>query len=242
MTKGQFRLPQTGAAALFHEGSGHKRLMSVLSYHFKDESLLHTALTHPSAGVHNYQRLEFLGDAVLQLAISQALFARRGEAEGKLTFRRQRLVNEQALAKVARGIDLGSHLVLSKAFLAEGGAGLDSVLADAMEALIAAVYLDGGFDAAMDLVQRLWAGGIRQAEAGLDAKGALQAHFQALGEGEIEYREQSVEGPPHRRLYNMGVYHDGQLLATGSGSTKRAAQRKAAQAALDTLPQEKDRT
>jgi ribonuclease-3 len=242
VTKGKPGLPQTGAAALFHESSGHKRLMSVLSYQFKDKSLLYTALTHPSAGLHNNQRLEFLGDAVLQLAISQALFVRRGESEGKLTFRRQRLVNEQTLAKIARGINLGSHLVLSKAFAEEGGAGLDSVLADAMEALIAAVYLDGGFDAAMNLVNRLWASGILHAEAELDAKGALQAHFQALGEGEIEYQEQSVEGPPHRRRFSMGVYHNGRLLATGSGSTKRSAQQQAAQAALDALAREEERT
>lgn len=236
MTKGRPRLLHKGAAAIFDGENARHHLMSALLYQFTDEALLRTALTHPSAStVANNQRLEFLGDAVLQLLISQELFSSRREAEGKLTFRRQRLVNEQALARVARSIHLGDYLVLGSSFAADGGAALDSVLADAMEALIAAVYLDGGLERAAELVARLWGGEISRAGAELDAKGALQAHYQALGAGEPTYQEISQEGQPHQRVFKMGVYHSGKLLATGEGGTKRAAQQKAAALALAAL-------
>jgi len=230
------RLPHKGAAALFHEGSGLALLQASLLYHFKDINLLKTALTHPTANARSHnQRLEFLGDAVLQLVISRALFDRRRDSEGKLTFSRQKLVNEEALEHIARQINLGACLLLGKAFQAEGGAEQPSVLADAMEALIAAIYLDGGLDAAQDVVLRLWDTAISRADSALDSKGALQAWYQARGLSEPVYRDISAEGPPHKRKFTAAVYLDEELLAQGVGRTKRLAQQAAAQAALNIL-------
>jgi len=229
-------LPPTGAAAIFDGTSGHQRLMSALGYSFIDLGLLQTALTHPSANTRkNNQRLEFLGDAVLQLVISELLYNSSKEAEGKLTFKRQRLVNEQTLAQVARGIQLGEHLVLGRHFAQDGGRELDSVLADAMEAVLAAVYFDGGLQAANQVVQLLFQRLVTEASDSLDAKGALQAHFQGLGEEEPVYVDLASEGPPHRRVFTVAVKQSGRLLATGTDTTKRSAQQRAARAAMDNI-------
>lgn len=210
--------------------------MSALGYQFRDPGLLQTALTHPSTSARkNNQRLEFLGDAVLQLVISELLYTGSKEAEGKLTFKRQRLVNEQTLAQVARGIRLGEHLVLGRHFALDGGRELDSVLADALEAVLAAIYFDGGLEAAAAVVHQLFHQLITEASASLDAKGALQAHFQALGEEEPVYEDVESEGPPHRRIFTVVVKQKGRLLATGRDTTKRNAQQQAARAALDKI-------
>lgn len=230
------RLPHTGAAALFHEGGAPDALMAALGYQFAGPDLLRLALTHPSAHQQrNNQRLEFLGDAVLQLVISEELYKLSREAEGRLTFRRQRLVNERALALVARGIGLGNCLLMDSALKKEGGDSQDSVLADAMEAVVAAVYLDGGIEAARDVVLRLWSPLIAQADAALDKKGALQAVFQARGEGGAEYVTLSEEGPAHRRLFTVAVSHAGKELARAQGRSKREASRLAAEKALEAL-------
>lgn len=230
------RLPHTGAAALFHEVPGAARLTESLAYQFRDLGLLQVALTHPTASARqNNQRLEFLGDAVLELVISHALFDQRQGGEGKLTFARQKLVNEETLADIARGIHLGGSLILGAAFRREGGASQPSVLADAMEALIAAVYLDGGLEAAQALVLRLWAPHIAQADAALDSKGALQAWYQARGLGEPRYEDLKAEGPPHQRVFTVGVYLGDEQLAKSSGRTKRLAQQQAAGVALKVL-------
>lgn len=234
MKKGNPRLLHKGAAALFHEENGHQQLMSSLGYQFKDLHLLRTALTHPSAQTHcTNQRMEFLGDAVLQLAISQALYEESKQAEGQLTFMRQRLVNEQALADIARDISLGDHLLLGNAFFQEGGAEQDSVLADAMEAVLAAVYLDSGFEVVRQVILALWdITLIKQTDAGLDAKGALQAYLQAKGESEPDYRDVSEAGPPHKRIFTAAVFHNDLELAQAQGKTKRIAQQQAAEKAL----------
>lgn len=238
MSQQDQRLPHIEAAAIFDGESGHQQLMSAVHYQFTDQSLLKLALTHPSVNhKRNNQRLEFLGDAVLQLVISEQLFHQSKEAEGKLTFKRQRLVNEQTLAQVARQIDLGAHLMLDKRFAQDGGRELDSVLADALEAVLAAIYLDGGLSAAQKVIQELFKQLITQADASLDAKGALQAYFQARGGTEPSYEDLDMQGPPHQRVFTVAVTHAGHHLATGTGTTKRSAQQKAAKKALDTLKQ-----
>lgn len=231
-------LPPTGAAAIFDGTNGQKQLLSALCYQFVDHSLLETALTHPSTNAkRNNQRLEFVGDAVLQLVISEQLYKSSREAEGKLTFRRQRLVNERTLVQVARSIRLGECLFLGRSFDEDGGRELDSVLADAMEALLAAIYFDGGLPAVKQVVHHLFEGHIQTASASLDAKGALQAYFQARGESEPEYLDISCEGPPHRPVFTVAVRQAGSILAQGRSSTKRGAQQKAAEAALEQIKQ-----
>lgn len=236
MKKGEPRLLHTEAAALFLDNLDISALTESLGYRFSNAALLLNALSHPSLQkLGSNQRLEFLGDAVLQLVISHALYSRGSDTEGKLTFKRQKLVNEKTLAQIARGIGLGAHLKMSASFAQEGGAEQDSVLADAMEAVLAAIYLDGGIDAVKEVILRLWEGFIFKADSGLDAKGALQSHLQALGKEEPEYRLVSEEGPPHKRRFVVDVYSNGRNLASGSGGTKRAAQQQAAEIALDRL-------
>lgn len=232
------KLPRNQAAALCHENNSHQRLMADLAYQFHDEALLKTALTHPS--VHpqkNNQRLEFLGDAVLELIISQALFEQRKDTEGKLTFKRQKLVNESTLADIARGIHLGDYLKASASFVQDGGLLQDSVLADALEALLAAIYLDGGLDKAQAIVLKLWGASIKEAKPSLDAKSQLQTLLQAKGMGDIHYVDVSQDGPPHQRSFTVSVVYQDKVLATGSGKTKRAAQQQAAQVALELFNQ-----
>lgn len=229
------------AAAIFHaEGDQLQELQAALGHPFADLPLLTRALTHPSlAGQDNNQRLEFLGDAVLQLCVSELLYALGSDAEGRLTFKRQRLVCQEALADVARGIGLGGCLLMSEGLHTQGGAKQDSVLADAMEAVLAAVYLDSGLDAARELVKRLWKGRIISADPNLDPKSALQAWAAAKGFAEPEYRLMSEDGPPHRRSFTVEVFLGGRKLSRGTGKTKKAAQQEAAQLALDQLEEAK---
>lgn len=239
MTKKDPPLLHKGAAAFFHDEISENRLMDDLNYHFKDKTLLRTALTHPStAQKKNNQRLEFLGDAVLQLVISEVLYTSINDQEGKLTFRRQKLVNEKALARIACGIDLGDSLIMDASLSAQGGRRNSAILADAMEAVLAAVYLDGGFEKARQVVLSLWDDAIKTADANLDPKGTLQAMFQAEGLSEPEYQDILAEGPAHQRLFTVAVLKGGQELARGTGTTKRLAQQEAAKKAIFCLKEE----
>ncbi len=242
MTKKGSKLPQYKAAAFFHENSSHQDLMAALAYQFINLELLKKALVHPSIHpMQNNQRLEFLGDAVLQLVISQELLEQFKDTEGKLTFKRQKLVNEAALAGIARHIKLGNCLYASPSFVQDKGLEQDSVLADAMEALLAAIYLDGGLDAVRAVILRLWGDSIQAAKPSLDAKGQLQAVLQAAGPVDITYVDLAQDGPPHQRSFTVAVLHEGKALAQGTGKTKRAAQQEAAQKALETLQKPEDR-
>ena len=137
--------------------SGSLRVMEALGYTFHDEALLRRALTHPSAGKNDNQRLEFLGDAVLQYLMSDRLYRGHPEdREGSLTHMRARLVCEAALSRIAQGLGIGEALVMDRGEELTGGRTKPSVLCDAMEAVLAAVYLDGGMEAARDVVERCW--------------------------------------------------------------------------------------
>lgn len=215
-----------------------KELCDKLGYTFRDFKLLETALTHPSYGgdhhVPHYQRLEFLGDAVLELAISRYLFFEFSEIdEGKLTRIRAALVREETLCRAAKRIDLGRHIRLSVGEERTGGREKPSILADIMEAVFAAVYLDGGFEAAVRVIYDALRDELRPEtlEDHLDAKSRLQELLQREGEMP-KYEYISMEGPPHAPLFRYRVVCGEQSLGEGSGSSKQNAQQAAARDAL----------
>ena len=222
-----------------------------LAYAFRDDGLLRLALTHPSVAhetgapsPHN-QRLEFLGDAVLQLVLTRELYEKFPEFdEGPLTKARAKLVNRRTLAEHARSLDLGAHLILSRGEESSGGRERASTLADAFEALLGAIFLDGGFDAARAFVLREFNAELAPApESGLpdieNPKGELQELLQARSPAAPEYRLISATGPDHDRMFECTVEHEGVELARGRGKSKKAAESDAALAALKKLREEK---
>ena len=208
-------------------------MMDSLKYTFINEALLRRALTHPSAGGEDNQRLEFMGDAVLQYCMSRILYEKYPSmSEGGLTHRRALLVCEAALAGVAGEIGLAKHLIMNKSQEQDGGRENPSILADAMEAVLAAVCLDGGIDTALSLVRRLWPGEESLTPA-LDAKSALQEWVQAQGREAPTYVLLETEGPPHNRMFTAQVNADGLAPFCGRGKTKRQAEQEAAKKALE---------
>lgn len=212
------------------------RLAEALGHPFRDPGLLSLALTHPSAvpgdGGDN-QRLEFLGDAVLQLCVSAALYARHpGKQEGDLTQLRAALVREESLAEAARRFHLGDALVMDHGEEMSGGRDKPSVLADTMEAVIAATYLDGGLDAARALCDRAF-GEYVPAAAEPNWKSLLQEREQAMGRHAPAYRTTQEEGPPHARTFTVEVSLAGGRTATGVGHSKKQAEQRAAQGIME---------
>ena len=216
-----------------------------LAYQFRDETLLRLALTHPSvahesgmATAHN-QRLEFLGDAVLGLVVTQKLYQQFPELdEGPLTKARAKLVNRQALAQRARLLGLGAHLILSRGEEMSGGRDRESALADAYEALLGAIFLDGGFDAAREFILQEFASAFGELPALSlieNPKGELQELLQARSPQAPEYQTVQIAGTDHDPLFECAVYHEGAELARGRGKSKKAAESDAALAALEKL-------
>ena len=211
-------------------------LMNNLGYQFKDPALLKRALTHPSMGAEDNQRLEFLGDAVLQYVMSDILYKTHPkDREGQLTHLRALLVCEAALSQVARSLHVGDALLMDKGEALTGGRDKPSVLCDAMEAILAAAYLDGGLDAARGIVQRHWPKPEEVHRPMQDSKGALQEHLQKDGGDAPTYQILAQDGPPHDRTFEAAVYRYGGELARGSGKTKKQAEQAAALAALEKL-------
>ncbi len=217
--------------------------MDRLGYSFRDETLLRTALTHPSYGsdrhVPHYQRLEFLGDAVLQLAISRYLYEHYADQEGTLSRARARLVCEESLAGAARQYNLGSYVILSPGEEHTGGRDRPSILADVMEAVFAAVYLDGGWDEAEGLILRALEKPLRDHPVNrrldYDYKSLLQIETQR-DHGEMPvYELVERTGEEHRPTFVMRVTLNGRELGRGSGHSKQAAQQQAAQIAYNQL-------
>lgn len=211
-------------------------LSEALGHRFADPGLLAEALTHSSAlprgrsARRSYERLEFLGDRVLGLVIAELLWRRfPDEAEGALTRRHTSLVRRETLVEVARAIDLGDFVTVS-AGEAQGGARASAgVLADACEAVIAALYLDGGLEAAAAFVRRHWEARIDAASSPpRDPKTALQEWAQGRARGLPIYETVGVEGPAHRRAFTVSVRVEGMEPATASGNSKRAAETAAA--------------
>jgi ribonuclease-3 len=216
-----------------------------LGYKFRDENLLRLALTHPSVAhednaptPHN-QRLEFLGDAVLQLVLTQQLYEKfPAFDEGPLTKARAKLVNRRTLAEHARALGLGEHLILGHGEATHGGRERPSALADAFEALLGAIFLDGGFDAAREFILREFSpefGKLNVLPTIENPKGELQELMQARSPEAPEYRTISATGPDHDRVFECIVQHGGVELARGSGKSKKAAESDAALAALQKL-------
>ena len=220
-------------------------LQARLGFRFYDETLLRLALTHPSVAhegntpmPHN-QRLEFLGDAVLQLVLTRELYVKfPAFDEGPLTKARAKLVNRRTLAEHARALGLGAHLILGHGEEIHGGRERPSSLADAFEALLGAMFLDGGFDAACEFILREFGGAFDTVNVlpTIDnPKGELQEFLQARAPEAPEYHEISATGPDHDRVFECTVHHGGVELARGRGKSKKAAESDAALAALKNL-------
>ena len=211
-----------------------------LGHDFARPELLREALTHPSMSTPSRpdnQRLEFLGDRVLGLVMAEALLAAdRSAAEGQLAPRFNALVRKEACADVARSIGLGEALKLGRSEMLSGGRRKEAILADAMEAVIAAVYLDGGFDAARRVVLELWGGRISAVkEDARDAKTSLQEWAQARGQNTPEYVELDRSGPDHAPLFTIEVRLDSGEAAQAQAGSKRQAEQLAARALLARL-------
>ncbi len=217
-------------------------LQARLGYDFRDVGLLRTALTHPSLAFdatsrigHN-QRLEFLGDAVLQLVLTRTLFERFPDLEeGPLTKARAQLVNKLTLAEQARQLALGAHLMLSRGEQQSGGREKQSALADAFEALVGAIFLDGGFAAASEFVTRCYRDSFGELTGlpNLDnPKGELQELLQTGASEPPHYEIISITGPDHDREFECAVHHRHRHLGSGRGKSKKAAESAAALAAL----------
>lgn len=208
-----------------------------LGHSFAKPGLLQQALTHGSmASPHrdDNQRLEFLGDRVLGLVIAEALLeADPDAAEGLVAPRYNALVRRETCADIARSIDLGAVLKLGRSEMKSGGRRKEALLADAMEAVIAAVYLDGGFDVARTVVLRLWADRIGQVEDDArDAKTALQEWAQARGENPPAYIEVDRSGPDHQPVFTIEVRLDSGPVEQAVAGSKRQAEQAAAAALL----------
>jgi len=220
-------------------------LQNRLDYRFRDENLLRLALTHPSvahesgAPMQHNQRLEFLGDAVLGSVLTQKLYEQfPAFDEGPLTKARAKLVNRKTLAERARAIGLGAHLILSHGEETHGGRERVSALADAFEALLGAIFLDGGFDAAREFILREFGAAFGELSAlpsMENPKGELQELLQSRSPHAPEYQTISATGPDHDRVFECVVRHEGVELARGSGKSKKDAESAAALAALKKL-------
>ena len=209
-----------------------------IPYSFKDPELLELALSHRSVGRLNNERLEFLGDSILNFVVSARLFDLNPESsEGDLTRLRARVVRGDTLAKLAAGLKLGDYIKLGEGELKSGGFKRNSILANTLEALFGAVYLDGGFEACSGVVRQVCDSYIAQlpdAESLKDPKTRLQEWLQGHGYALPEYTMRSEEGPPHRKVFPMQCDSEAVVFkVTGRSSSRRKAEQLAALAALD---------
>ncbi len=219
-----------------------RELCQRIGYSFKDRSILLNALCHASfsneqsaSQLTNNERLEFLGDAVLELAISDLLMDRFADAEeGLLSRYRATLVDEAGLCQVATAIELGKYIFLGKGEEISGGRQKPSILADAMEALIGAVYMDGGFECAKSVVVKLFSSRIQNLgnkEMVYDFKSLLQELTQQEYKTIPVYRLVEEWGPPHNKVFRVSVSIRGEVVAHGQGKSKKEAEQQAARIA-----------
>ena len=242
-------MPRLRGASLYvrrRRGADMKALEDALGYQFKNDALLREALRHSSyANEHrgeeavSNERLEFLGDSVLGFVTAEFLFREHPDApEGELTRLRARLVCEESLYEVAKRIALGQFLSLGHGEEAGGGRERPSILADATEAVIAAVYLDGGIEAASALIHRVLldnAVELRTVERRRDYKTALQELVQRTPNQALRYRLAGETGPDHDKTFTITVSLNDAILGTGSGHSKKEAEQMAARDALEHL-------
>lgn len=207
-----------------------------IDYTFQDKRLLRQALTHSSFAnekrlnkLANNERLEFLGDAVLELTSSEYLFHQHDKMpEGDLTKLRASLVCEPTLAMCARELTLGEYIMLGKGEAATGGRERDSILSDAMEALIGAIYLDGGFTSAKEFIGHFILSDMDHKKLFFDSKTILQEIVQSEYKKQLGYNLLSEEGPDHNKKFTVLAHMEGTPLAKGVGRTKKAAEQNAA--------------
>jgi ribonuclease-3 len=220
--------------------------MELLSYRFRDPTLAELALTHRSIGKPNNERLEFLGDALLGAVIAELLYEVHPKAsEGELSRLRAQLVNGQALAAVARELQLGDELKLGSGELKSGGFRRDSILADAFEALIAAVYLDGGFDACREVLRGLFDERISALRrSSKDAKTRLQEYLQAGGWPLPQYELLASHGEDHAKTFDIrcAIEQPLPISAETHGDSRRAAEQDAAEIVLNQLSEKPRKT
>ncbi|MBQ1193548.1 MAG: ribonuclease III [Lachnospiraceae bacterium] len=217
-----------------------KELQDKIGYSFNNEDLLKQAITHSSFAneqkinkLKNYERLEFLGDAVLELVSSEFLFNENKDMpEGQLTRLRASMVCEPALAYCARDIDLGTYILLGKGEEATGGRNRDSITSDVMEAVIGAIFLDGGLDNAKKFINRFVLSDLENKILFLDSKTLLQEEIQKKNSAQLRYELVGETGPDHDKQFSVEAYLDDVLIGTGIGRTKKAAEQKAAYEAL----------
>ena len=223
------------------------KLERTLHYSFQDKRLIETALTHSSyanergPGTLYNERLEFLGDAVLSIVVSDYIFKNLTDMpEGELTRVRATLVCEKSLCDLARAIHLGSYLRLGRGEDLSGGRDRPSILADAFEAVIAAIYLDGGMEAASAFILRNMSSLLsnRTYTPFVDYKTRLQEIVQQNPEDQLEYRLAGEEGPDHAKVFTVQVILDNNVFSTGQGRSKKAAEQAAAKEALRLMGEE----
>lgn len=224
-----------------------EKLQERIGYRFAEPALLAAALTHrsyaneqPAGGRADNERLEFLGDAILGLVIAEALYRDYPQLpEGELTRLRAELVNAATLAQLARQLELGTALRLGRGEVKGGGRDKENILADALEALFGAIYLEAGSAAARPAILGLFGPTIAQRTArrqGSDYKTRLQEELQARRRELPDYSLIASQGPDHDRSFDVEVRSAGQLLGSGSGRSKKEAEQAAAKAALEGLP------
>ncbi len=225
------------------EENSRNDFLQIIGYEFRDMSLLGQALTHSSyanehkmSKLENNERLEFLGDAVLEIITSEFLYNKYDEMlEGELTKLRASIVCEPTLASFAKGIGLGDYLLLGKGEDASGGRRRASVLSDAMEALIGAVYIDGGFKAAREFVVGKLLVNLDGRKLFVDSKTHLQEIIQRGSDKSVEYIVTAEKGPDHAKFFEVDVRHEGVTIGQGVGRSKKAAEQEAALNAIDNL-------
>lgn len=214
-----------------------RELQKRIGYDFHDEDLLVRALTHPSCGnVPNYERLEFLGDAVIELIISDYLFNHYGDfSEGMLTQKRADIVCSKSLAGIARTIDLGHYIFLGNGEEQSGGRNKTSILENVLEALMGAIYTDGGFYAAQSVINVLFFNTIKAAMTRIsdhDYKSQLQEMVQKTVKQEINYLVSRQEGPPHNTTFYVRLIVGSEVICEGVGGSKKEAEQNAAKFAI----------
>nr|WP_296439551.1 ribonuclease III [uncultured Acetatifactor sp.] len=224
----------------YTKGYSMEVLEERIGYRFRDRALLKQAMTHSSftneqkiRRAQNYERLEFLGDAVLELVSSEFLFREHSQmSEGELTKKRASMVCEPSLAFCARDLELGRFMLLGKGEENTGGRGRDSIVSDAMEAVIGAIYLDGGMEQAKAFINRFVLSDLEDKQLFYDSKSTLQEMIQGKLKKEFRYELLEESGPEHDKLFRVSVNMDAEILGIGEGKTKKAAEQQAAYKAL----------
>ena len=217
-----------------------EELEKKIGYRFRDFSYLEHAMRHSSFcneqkmnRLHNNERLEFLGDAVLELVSSEFLYLNYPTMpEGEATRKRASMVCEQTLALCAKEIDLGSYLYLGKGEELTGGRDRASVTSDALEALIGAIYLDGGFTSAKEFVEKFVLNGIEEKQLFFDSKTIFQEMMQSITTEPIHYELVKEEGPDHCKSFSVALYVGERLAGEGTGRSKKTAEQAAAYDAI----------